>query len=635
MPQESVREKQKRAIEIYKRLDHAYPDVTTFLTHTTPFQLLVAVILSAQCTDERVNMVTPALFEKYPTPAAMAAADIEEIKKIIKSINFFNTKALNIKKTAAIIQQEYQGNVPAKLKELILLPGVGRKTANVVLGQSFGIPGITVDTHVKRVSNRLDFTRHQDPVKIERDLMAIWTEETWSYYSNVLIVHGRRICTAAKPKCGECIINTLCPKRGVIQAKPSLPLAKKIVSASFDSKCFWPSQISYEKRIPGGSSAQTWICRDTKTAELFVRKQSCSPESNGIPHLKHEFAWIHFLQTHENLIYRELGHYFPSVRKCGEFVNNSNDYWYYEMDYINGKALPEVFGVQSGMELSVYDKLALSEKLFQVLVNGYFVECKILEKEEGEQEFKTYYIQRLNDRLPLLRAKNHLLKLNGLERRINTIFDLETIKINGRQYQNPLRILADMERKYIAFLRPVMVSLLVHADLNPGNIVLGSVGASGEQRLWLVDPHGQTSLDAPVYKDPMVDFGKFFFGIQGFSDIISAEPSGGFNFSMNVVSEDEAAFEFKLHEKRSNTAFAGDLMKHLETSPAMAPLRQKEPYWKYRIQFISALQFLADMIYRTDSKQVLANFLQATILFQTLMEELKNDNALRYLTRSV
>jgi len=184
--------------------------VGTFLNHDSPFQLLIAVILSAQCTDDRVNKVTPGLFKLFPTSEKLANAQLEDVVATIKSVNFFNNKSKNIIKTAQIIEQEHEGKVPNNLEALVELPGVGRKTANVVLGQSFNIPGITADTHVMRVSRRLGFTKATDPVKVERDLMKVWPKETWIDFSSITILHGRHTCDARSPKCSRCELNKLC-----------------------------------------------------------------------------------------------------------------------------------------------------------------------------------------------------------------------------------------------------------------------------------------------------------------------------------------------------------------------------------------------------------------------------------------
>lgn len=213
MAKESQKSKTARSISIHHTLTTAYPGLKAFLHHKNAFELLIAVILSAQCTDERVNKTTPALFRKYPTPHDLAAGKIEEIADTIKSINFFNNKAKNIKLTSQLLIDNFKSRVPETLEELITLPGVGRKTANVVIGQVFDKPGITVDTHLKRVTKRLGFHNQEDPVKIEFELMKIWPDYIWSDMSTVLIHHGRLTCPARKPKCEICIIEKLCPKR--------------------------------------------------------------------------------------------------------------------------------------------------------------------------------------------------------------------------------------------------------------------------------------------------------------------------------------------------------------------------------------------------------------------------------------
>ncbi len=205
----------KRALWVYEQLMNEYPDVGTFLTHDGPFQLLIAVILSAQCTDERINSVTPALFEAFPDAKAMAAATVDEIRPFIKSVTYFNSKAKNIHETAIILDRDYQGQVPDQLDQLVKLAGVGRKTANVVLGQAFGVPGITVDTHVNRLSRRLGFSRQKTAEKIEKDLMSCWEIAHWTDFSSILIVHGRQVCHSRKPNCEQCCLTEVCPRVGV------------------------------------------------------------------------------------------------------------------------------------------------------------------------------------------------------------------------------------------------------------------------------------------------------------------------------------------------------------------------------------------------------------------------------------
>lgn len=200
------------AATIFDRLLAAHPDATCALEHQDAFQLLCATILSAQCTDARVNMVTPTLFARYPDPRALAAADQPELETIIRSTGFFRNKAKSLIGMARALVQRHRGVVPRTMDELRVLPGVGRKTANVVLGNAFGInEGVTVDTHVTRLSGLLGLTRHDDPVKIEQDLMRLFPSERWALLSHLLIFHGRRVCIARRPRCADCVLNDLCP----------------------------------------------------------------------------------------------------------------------------------------------------------------------------------------------------------------------------------------------------------------------------------------------------------------------------------------------------------------------------------------------------------------------------------------
>ncbi len=204
-------ERKARVAEILQGLDRMYPDVTCALTHRTPWELLVATILSAQCTDKRVNEVTPGLFAKYPTLADFAAVRPEVLAKDIRSTGFFNNKAKSITGAARKIMSDFGGQVPRTIEELLTVPGAARKTANVVLGTAYGIAsGVVVDTHVTRIARRLDLTKQSDPVKIERDLMKIVPRERWILFSHQIIHHGRAICTARSPRCGECLLNTVC-----------------------------------------------------------------------------------------------------------------------------------------------------------------------------------------------------------------------------------------------------------------------------------------------------------------------------------------------------------------------------------------------------------------------------------------
>ncbi len=206
----------RHAAQIVKRLKKTYPDVRCALNFETPLQLLVATILSAQCTDTRVNIVTHDLFKKYPDAAAFAAARPAELEKAVQSTGFFRNKAKNIKAACTELVARFKGQVPRELDALVALPGVGRKTANVVLGTAYGIPsGVVVDTHVTRLSNRLGLTRHTDAVKLEHDLDQVVPKKEWIDFSHRLITHGRQVCLARKPKCDACTLNDICPRIGV------------------------------------------------------------------------------------------------------------------------------------------------------------------------------------------------------------------------------------------------------------------------------------------------------------------------------------------------------------------------------------------------------------------------------------
>ena len=207
--------KKSNATQIYKILSKTYPNVKCELTFKTPFQLLVATVLSAQCTDKRVNMVTPNLFKKFGTPEKMAKARQTEIEKFIRSAGFYRTKAKNIKLLSNKLLTDFEGKVPKNLESLIKLPGVGRKTANVVLGHAYGIPGITVDTHFGRLSRRFGWSKNQDPVKVEIDVSKLIAEKEWTNLSQRLIWHGRRVCFARNPACGACVLKSLCPSFGI------------------------------------------------------------------------------------------------------------------------------------------------------------------------------------------------------------------------------------------------------------------------------------------------------------------------------------------------------------------------------------------------------------------------------------
>jgi len=205
-------DKRERAAKVIALLKQEYPDAHCELDYKSPFELLVATILSAQCTDVRVNMVTPAVFTRYPTPAALATARPEEVEELIRSTGFFRNKTKSLIGMAQALTASHRGVVPRTMDELQVLPGVGRKTANVILGNAYGLnEGITVDTHVARLSTLLRLTRNTAPEKIEQDLMALVPREDWAVLSHLLIWHGRRVCIARRPKCGECVLNRFCP----------------------------------------------------------------------------------------------------------------------------------------------------------------------------------------------------------------------------------------------------------------------------------------------------------------------------------------------------------------------------------------------------------------------------------------
>lgn len=206
----------ERASIAIEELRKIIPAPETELEHEDPYELIVAVILSAQCTDKRVNMVTPGFFRRFPKPADLAAADQSEVERLIQSTGFFRSKATNLRGMAAAVTESFGGRIPDTLDDLVALPGVGRKTANVVLGTAFGIPsGVVVDTHVRRIANRLGLTTSRNPEIIERDLRAVLPPKEWIDFSHRLIHHGRRICTARNPKCLECPLLKLCPRVGL------------------------------------------------------------------------------------------------------------------------------------------------------------------------------------------------------------------------------------------------------------------------------------------------------------------------------------------------------------------------------------------------------------------------------------
>lgn len=210
---ETKEQKKGRLLKIIRQLKKAYPQVRCALNFSNPFELLTATILSAQCTDKRVNLVTPALFKRCKTIDDYAVLPLPELEKIIQSAGFYKNKAKSIQGAAQRILQSYGGQVPKTMEELVSLPGVGRKTANVILGNAFDVAGIAVDTHMIRLNNLLGITRHQDPVKIEKDLMALLPEKEWTDYSHRIIHHGRMRCIARRPDCTHCEIKNLCPSK--------------------------------------------------------------------------------------------------------------------------------------------------------------------------------------------------------------------------------------------------------------------------------------------------------------------------------------------------------------------------------------------------------------------------------------
>jgi endonuclease-3 len=207
-----------RARAVYRGLRRLYPDAHCELDYRNPFELAVATVLSAQCTDKRVNMVTPVLFQRFPDAAALAAAPLPEVEEIIKSTGFFRSKARSITGLARAVVADHNGVLPRRMADLVKLPGIGRKTANVILGNAFGRnEGVVVDTHVGRLARRLGFTRQHDPAKVEADLAALFPRRTWTMLAHLLIWHGRRVCHARAPRCGDCGIARLCPSAGTFR----------------------------------------------------------------------------------------------------------------------------------------------------------------------------------------------------------------------------------------------------------------------------------------------------------------------------------------------------------------------------------------------------------------------------------
>ena len=215
-PRESRTARTERAATIYEILLAEYPDAKCALEHASPYELAVATVLSAQCTDVRVNMVTPELFRRYPDPDSLAAAVPAELEEVIRSTGFFRNKTRNLIGMATALLEDHGGELPRNMKELSALPGIGRKTANVILGNAFGIDeGVVVDTHVKRLSGRMRFTTQSTPDKIEKDLISLFPRRVWTMLAHLLIYHGRQACHARKPKCNQCAVSHLCPSSAV------------------------------------------------------------------------------------------------------------------------------------------------------------------------------------------------------------------------------------------------------------------------------------------------------------------------------------------------------------------------------------------------------------------------------------
>ncbi len=206
----SAKERERTAL-IYERLTAAYPDVCCTLDYKSPFQLLVMTILAAQCTDVRVNIVCRDLFRRYKEPADFAESDPQELEEAIRTCGFFRQKARSIRESSRILVEQYGGKVPGTMEELLALPGVGRKIANAVLGECFGMQGVIVDTHCRRVTGRLGFTKNTDPPRIEKDLRRLWSPDCWTLFSHFMVFHGRAVCTARGPKCATCCLADLCP----------------------------------------------------------------------------------------------------------------------------------------------------------------------------------------------------------------------------------------------------------------------------------------------------------------------------------------------------------------------------------------------------------------------------------------
>lgn len=262
---------QAHAREVNDALAKEYPEATCALVHKNGYELLTATILSAQCTDERVNLTTPALFKKYPGPKQLAKADQEELETLIKSTGFFRAKSKSLIGMAKGVVEEHGGEIPQNLDDLVKLPGVGRKTANVVLGTAYGIPsGVVVDTHVGRNSIRLGLTKETDPVKVERDLMALLPEEEWIDFSHRMILHGRAICKARRPECERCPLSPLCPKIGV-----NLPPSAKAMKAA--------GSAAKSKKTTPAKAAKTAVSSKPAKKKVAAAKAAVALPSKNLP----------------------------------------------------------------------------------------------------------------------------------------------------------------------------------------------------------------------------------------------------------------------------------------------------------------------------------------------------------------
>ena len=245
----------KRATDVLQLLKREYPVAICELTHESAFQLLAATILSAQCTDVRVNMVTPALFDSYPTSERLAVADVAHVEQLVRSTGFYQTKAKNLIGMASQVMSRFGGEVPREIEDLVTLPGVGRKTANVLRSVVFGLPGLPVDTHVGRLSRRLGLTKLEDPVKVEYELNAMLPPPEWGEFSLRLILHGRRVCDARKPRCEECLLESLCPSSILPTNTPAGKVAAK-AAAGKPAKKSVGTKAKAKKRVAKKTKAR-------------------------------------------------------------------------------------------------------------------------------------------------------------------------------------------------------------------------------------------------------------------------------------------------------------------------------------------------------------------------------------------